>query len=130
MRLWVEAEAVRLSSMRLEQVLAAGRPGPEGSGAKLAYARLNQAVSSFELELLGQDGLLYDDWQTDTWRIDRPIEVDFFIRSPGFRYLRARANSIEGGSSEIQRNIIAERVLGLPREQAADAGVPWKDTAR
>ncbi len=127
MRLWVEAEATRLSGLRLRQQLAAGAPGPEGSAAKLVYARLNQEISSFELDLLGADGLRYDDWSSDTWRIERPSSVDFLGRTPGYRYLRAKGNSIEGGTSEILRNIIAERVLGLPGEIRVDKTVPWKD---
>ncbi|HEY8480186.1 MAG TPA: acyl-CoA dehydrogenase family protein, partial [Spirillospora sp.] len=122
MRAWVQAEAVRLSAERVRQQLAAGQPGPEGSGVKLTYAALNQEVSGLELELLGEDGLRYDDW---TMR--RPSEVDFTRRSAGFRYLRAKGNSIEGGTSEILRNIIAERVLGLPGEIRVDKDVPWKD---
>ncbi|WP_443612933.1 acyl-CoA dehydrogenase family protein [Actinomadura madurae] len=122
LRAWVETEAARLTGARLRQQLAAGHPGPEGSGAKLAFARLNQEVSGLELELLGEDGLRYDDW---TMR--RPTEVDFTRRSPGYRYLRAKGNSIEGGTSEILRNIIAERVLGLPGEIRVDKDVAWKD---
>ncbi|MGI8761191.1 MAG: acyl-CoA dehydrogenase family protein [Jatrophihabitantaceae bacterium] len=127
MRLWVEAEAVRLTGLRLRQQLAAGAPGPEGSAAKLAYARLNQDVSGFELELLGADGLRYDDWATGTWQEERPSTVDFLGRSAGYRYLRAKGNSIEGGTSEILRTIIAERVLGLPGEIRVDKNVAWKD---
>ena len=130
MRLWVEAEATRLTALRLRQQLTAGAPGPGGSAAKLAYARLNQDVTGFELELLGADGLRYDEWSSDTWRSDRPTTVDFLGRSPGYRYLRARGNSIEGGSSEILRNIIAERVLGLPGEIRVDKSVAWKDLPR
>ena len=130
MRLWVEAEATRLTGLRLRQQLAAGAPGPEGSAAKLAFARLNQEISSFELDLLGADGLRYDDWSTETWRTERPTMVDFLGRSPGYRYLRAKGNSIEGGTSEILRNIIAERVLGLPGEIRVDKTVPWKDLPR
>jgi len=116
--------------LRLRQQLAAGSPGPEGSAAKLAFARLNQEISSFELDLLGAEGLRYDDWSSGTWRTDRPKSVDFLGRSPGYRYLRAKGNSIEGGTSEILRNIIAERVLGLPREIRVDKGVAWKDLPR
>jgi alkylation response protein AidB-like acyl-CoA dehydrogenase len=122
LRAWVETEAARLTGARLRQQLTAGQPGPEGSGAKLAFAKLNQEVSGLELELLGEDGLRYDDW---TMR--RPAEVDFTRRSPGYRYLRAKGNSIEGGTSEILRNIIAERVLGLPGEIRVDKDVAWKD---
>jgi alkylation response protein AidB-like acyl-CoA dehydrogenase len=127
MRLWVETEAARLTANRFSQQLAVGAPGPEGSAAKYAFATLNQAVTAFEVELLGADGLTYDGWSTDTWTTDRPTVVDFLGRSPGYRYLRARGNSIEGGTSEILRNIIAERVLGLPGEIRADKDVAWKD---
>jgi alkylation response protein AidB-like acyl-CoA dehydrogenase len=129
-RLWVEAEAVRLTGLRLRQQLAAGAPGPEGSAAKLAYARLNQQVSGFELELLGADGLRYDGWSSATWSTERPVSVDFLSRSAGYRYLRAKGNSIEGGTSEILRNIISERVLGLPREAGPDKTTAWKDLPR
>ncbi|MEY9966108.1 alkylation response protein AidB-like acyl-CoA dehydrogenase [Streptacidiphilus sp. MAP12-16] len=122
LRLWVDAEAARLTGERLRQQLAAGQPGPEGSAAKLAYARLNQQISGLELELLGAEGLTYDDW---TFR--RPSNPSMEGGSPGYRYLRAKGNSIEGGTSEILRNIIAERVLGLPQEIRVDKDVAWKD---
>jgi alkylation response protein AidB-like acyl-CoA dehydrogenase len=125
LRLWTDAEVARLAADRLRQQLAAGRPGPEGSAAKLVMARLNQEISGFEVELAGADGLRYDDW-----RMRRPERANFFGRGPGYRYLRARANSIEGGTSEILRNIIAERVLGLPPEPRVDKDVPWKDLPR
>ena len=130
MRLWIDAEAVRLTGLRLRQQLLAGAPGPEGSAAKLAFARLNQEVSAFEVELLGGDGLRYDGWSTATWQTERPTVVDFAGRSAGYRYLRAKGNSIEGGTSEILRNIIAERVLGLPGEIRVDKDVAWKDLPR
>ncbi|HXR70641.1 acyl-CoA dehydrogenase family protein [Actinocrinis sp.] len=128
--LWVQAEAARLTATRLRQQLAAGHPGPEGSAAKLAFARLNQEISGFEVDLLGEEGLRYDDWSSDRWTTDRPTTVDFAGRGAGYRYLRAKGNSIEGGTSEILRNIIAERVLGLPPEIRVDKDVPWKDLAQ
>ena len=121
-RLWADAEIARLATERLRQQLAAGQPGPEGSAAKIVFARLNQELSALELELSGADGLRYDDWS-----LSRPETVSFVTRGPGYRYLRARANSIEGGTSEILRNIIAERVLGLPAELRVDKDVAWKD---
>jgi len=124
-RLWADAEVARLAGARLRQQLAAGQPGPEGSAAKIVFARLNQDLSAWDLEFAGADGLRYDDWS-----LRRPEAVSFFGRGPGYRYLRARGNSIEGGTSEILRGIIAERVLGLPAEARADTGVPWKDLPR
>jgi alkylation response protein AidB-like acyl-CoA dehydrogenase len=124
-RLWADAEVARLAGARLRQQLAAGTPGPEGSAAKLVFARLNQELSAFELELAGAAGLTYDDWT-----LRRPESLSFFGRGPGYRYLRSRGNSIEGGTSEILRNIIAERVLGLPAEPRTDTRVAWKDLPR
>ncbi|MFF4243272.1 acyl-CoA dehydrogenase family protein [Streptomyces sp. NPDC001822] len=123
--LWVEAEVARLTGERLRQQLVAGQPGPEGSGMKLAFARLNQEISGLEVELLGDEGLLYSDW---TMR--RPELVDFTGRDAGYRYLRSKGNSIEGGTSEVLLNIVAERVLGLPVEPRNDKDAAWKDLAR
>jgi alkylation response protein AidB-like acyl-CoA dehydrogenase len=125
LKLWADAEVARLAGIRLRQQLAAGQPGPEGSAAKLVFARLNQAITGFEVDLAGGEGLRYQDW---TMR--RPDRADFYARDAGYRYLRAKGNSIEGGTSEILRNIIAERVLGLPPEIRVDKDVPWKDLPR
>ncbi|WP_338702951.1 acyl-CoA dehydrogenase family protein [Streptomyces sp. Q6] len=124
-KLWVDAEVARLTGERLRQQLVAGHPGPEGAGMKLGFARLNQEISGLEVELLGEEGLLYDDWT-----LRRPEIVDFAGREAGYRYLRAKGNSIEGGTSEVLLNIVAERVLGLPPEPRTDKDVAWKDLAR
>jgi alkylation response protein AidB-like acyl-CoA dehydrogenase len=127
--LWAQAEVARLAGERLRQQLAAGEPGPEGSAAKLTFARLNQEISGFEVELLGADALRYDDWSAR--RADAGSSAggptSDWTRGPGYRYLRSRGNSIEGGTSEILRNIIAERVLRLPQEARTDTTVPWQD---
>ncbi|MEW1718296.1 acyl-CoA dehydrogenase family protein [Streptomyces sp. NPDC093109] len=123
--LWTEAEVARLTAERVRQQLVAGQPGPEGSGLKLSFARLNQEISALEVELLADEGLLYSDW---TMR--RPDLVDFTGRDAGYRYLRSKGNSIEGGTSEVLLNIVAERVLGLPSEPRDDKDVAWKDLSR
>ena len=125
LELWVESEVLRMTGQRLRQKLAVGAPGPEGSAMKLTFARLAQELSGLEVELLGDEGLRYDDWA-----LRRPSYVDFTGRDAGYRYLRAKGNSIEGGTSEILRNIIAERVLGLPSEPRVDKDVAWKDLPR
>ncbi|MEU2546785.1 acyl-CoA dehydrogenase family protein [Streptomyces roseolus] len=123
--LWGDAEVARLTGERLRQQLVAGQPGPEGSAMKLGFARLNQAISGLEVELLADEGLLYGDWT-----MVRPDHVDFTGRDAGYRYLRSKGNSIEGGTTEVLLNIVAERVLGLPPEPRNDKDVPWKDLAR
>ncbi|MCK8613802.1 acyl-CoA dehydrogenase family protein [Gordonia sp. C13] len=125
LRFWVEAEAARITAERLGQQQAAGQPGPEGSGSKIAYARLNQQIASLELELLGAESLRYTDYSAR-----RPVIVTHAESPAGWRFLRAKGNSIEGGTSEIMRNIIAERVLHLPAEPRADKDTPWKDLPR
>jgi alkylation response protein AidB-like acyl-CoA dehydrogenase len=77
------------------------------------------------VELAGPDGLRYADWS-----MRRPDGTSYLNRDTGYRYLRSKGNSIEGGTSEIMRNIIAERVLGLPPEPRVDKDVPWKDLPR
>ena len=122
MRLWVDAEVLRLAGERLRQQASVGQPGPEGAGMKVAFAGLAQAISGFDLELHAESGLHYDDW---TMR--RTEVVDLIGREPGYRYLRARGNSIEGGTSEILRNTISERILGLPGEHRVDKDRAWSD---
>jgi alkylation response protein AidB-like acyl-CoA dehydrogenase len=121
LRLWVDADALRLTAERLRQGLAAGQPGPEGSAAKLTFATLNQAITGLDVELHAEEGLSYKDW---TMR--RPKDADWASRDAGFRYLRMKGNSIEGGTSEILRNIIADRIMQLPKEPRGDVDIPWK----
>ena len=125
LRLWVDAEVARLTGARLRQKLAQGQPGPEGSAMKLSFARIAQQLTGLELEILGEDGLRYSDWT-----MVRPVKVVMTGRDPGYRYLRAKGNSIEGGTSEILRNIVSERVLGLPAEPRTDKDRPWKEVAK
>jgi alkylation response protein AidB-like acyl-CoA dehydrogenase len=125
LQLWVEAEAARLTTVRSEQLLAAGTPGPEGSAIKLEHARLNQEISQVELELLGGDGLRYADYTARA-----PDSTPYTEAEPGWRYLRSRANSIEGGTSEILRTVLGERVLGLPPEPRVDKDVPFSELPR
>jgi alkylation response protein AidB-like acyl-CoA dehydrogenase len=123
--LWLDAERARLLTMQLAQMSASGTPGPEGSGLKLVYSELQQEATSAWVEVRGEDSLRYGDW---TMR--RPVPGDLGEHGAPFSYLRMRANTIEGGSSEILRNIISERVLGLPSEHRVDRDVAWKDMPR
>jgi alkylation response protein AidB-like acyl-CoA dehydrogenase len=93
----IGSEALRLGALRaLTDTMKTGVPGPEGSIAKWEWADLNQALTELATEALGPDALVRD----SEW---------------AYRFLRARANSIEGGTTEVLKNIVAERVLGLPK---------------
>jgi alkylation response protein AidB-like acyl-CoA dehydrogenase len=102
---WSELQALRFTNARsLSQLVKTGIPGPEGSIAKLVWSEANQRVTKLALELLGPDAPLADGnapyggyWQ--------------------YQQLRSRGNTIEAGTSEILRNIVAERVLGLPKSR-------------
>jgi alkylation response protein AidB-like acyl-CoA dehydrogenase len=126
-RLWIEAEALRLTNIRAGQNRKAGNPGPEGSIAKLKFAEVNMAIYELCVDLLGADALVGFDYEL------RRAENLGLTGPPGSSrkmFLRARANSIEGGTSEIQRNILGERVLGLPGEPRVDKDVPWSQVPR
>jgi alkylation response protein AidB-like acyl-CoA dehydrogenase len=125
--LWIRAEALRLTNIRAGQNRKAGNPGPEGSIAKLMFAEVNKDVYELCVDLLGASAMVDADYAM------RRSENLGLVGPPGSSrkmFLRARANSIEGGTSEIQRNIIGERVLGLPGEPRTDKDQPWKDVPR
>jgi alkylation response protein AidB-like acyl-CoA dehydrogenase len=126
-QLWIEAETLRLTNIRASQNRKAGNPGPEGSIAKLKFAEVNMAIYELCVDLLGADALVdYD------YTMHRGANLGL-IGGPGMSrrmFLRARANSIEGGTSEIQRNILGERVLGLPGEPRVDKELPWSQVPR
>jgi len=122
--LWIRSEAARLTNIRAQQNRKVGTPGPEGSVGKLAFAELNQKIYELCIDLMGMDGTLYGSYE-----MIRPELVGFGtdVRKS---FLRARANSIEGGTSEVMRNILGERVLGLPGEPRVDKDVPWSQVPR
>lgn len=122
-RLWVDAEVLRLTNLRAAEMRRAGTPGPEGSTAKLVWATLNQEIYAFTLDLLGAGGLEYP----GGYQMRRPRPEDLFDPSDQRTFLRSRANSIEGGTSEIMKNVLGERVLGLPGEPRVDRGKPWNE---
>ena len=96
-QLYIEAQVLRLNAYRgLTRMAKDGQPGPEGSIGKWHWGEVNQSLTELALDLAGPRAQLVD----DPWT---------------YRFLRARANSIEGGTTEILKNIVAERVLGLPR---------------
>jgi alkylation response protein AidB-like acyl-CoA dehydrogenase len=126
LQLWVAAEVGRLTNLRAQQLRQAGNPGPEGSIAKLAFAELNKRVYELCIDLLGPAGMLYRSYD-----MVRPDHAGFGGDGDVAKaFLRVRANSIEGGTSEIMKNILGERVLGLPGDVRTDKDVPWSSVPR
>ena len=97
---WIEAKTIQLNGYRaITATMKTGVPGPEGSFLKLAWSELNQRMAETAVDLMGPLGVVENGggWQ--------------------YAFLRSRGNTIEAGTSEILRNILAERVLGLPRSR-------------
>ena len=125
-RLWIDAEVLRLTNARAAANRKAGAAGPEGSVAKLAFAETNRSIYELCMDVLGADGLLYPSYE-----MVRPDEASLTGGGdPRKMFLRSRAYSIEGGTSEILRNVLGERVLGLPGEPRVDKGLPWNEVPR
>jgi alkylation response protein AidB-like acyl-CoA dehydrogenase len=127
MQLWVDAECLRLTNQRAAAAARAGNPGPEGSIAKLALAINNQRIYELCMNLLGADALHGFDY---TFRRPDEIGLEGEEGTARHMFLRSRANSIEGGTSEIMRNILGERILGLPGEPRVDKELPWSKVPR
>jgi alkylation response protein AidB-like acyl-CoA dehydrogenase len=125
-RRWIEAELLRLTNLRARASASSGTPGPEGSVAKLFSAELNKRVSETCIDVLGADGMLYP----DGYPMSRPRDAGLFGDNARTLFLRMRAQSIEGGTSEVMRNILGERVLGLPKEPQVDRDLPWSKVPR
>ncbi len=123
-QLWIEAECLRLTNIRSSATRKAGVPGPEGSTGKLAMALLNQRIANWVMNQRGMASTLFDGYT-----FDRPTKA-LDLSSPTKAFLRVQANSIEGGTTNIMRNILGERVLGLPGEPRVDRDVPWSQVAR
>ena len=127
MQLWVQGEALRLTNIRAAQNARAGNPGPESSVSKLMLAEFNKELTAKVLDLEGPAGMVDYDYE---FRRPTAISLDGKFGDTHHGFLRARANSIEGGTSEIMRNILGEQVLGLPGEPRVDKEVPWRDVPR
>jgi alkylation response protein AidB-like acyl-CoA dehydrogenase len=125
MLLWTRAEAARLTNARAAAQLGR-QPGPEGSIAKLQMSELNKAIYELCVDLSGDAGLLIDDY-AETAPDFAAVHGGTDVRKA---WLRSLANSIEGGTSEILRNVLGERVLGLPGEPRTDRDIAWKHTRR
>jgi alkylation response protein AidB-like acyl-CoA dehydrogenase len=116
MRLYSEERIRAWTNQRTRAQAKAGRtPGPESSVGKVHQGELNQRIQLLATDLLGADSIAWAGPQL-------PLEVRGMLRS--------RANTIEGGTTEVNKNIVGERVLGLPREPDPWQGAPWREVPR
>jgi alkylation response protein AidB-like acyl-CoA dehydrogenase len=130
---WIESRLIRLNNQRAAAKRRhGGEAGPEGSITKLMQAEFNQRLQKLALDLEGPMGVAWQGARASggdlqgfagNYDADGPSAI-----AGGF--LRAQANTIEGGTSAIMRNILGERVLGLPKEPDSSKDVPWKDVPR
>ena len=115
---YIEKEVKEITQFRANSARARGdQPGPEGGVTKVYNAEYNKWRSSELMNVNGPASIAWD-------------KGDTFAENRAHAFLRARANSIEGGTSEILRNQMGERILGLPREPEVDRGIAWKDIKR
>jgi alkylation response protein AidB-like acyl-CoA dehydrogenase len=119
----VEAEVLRLGNLRAAQLRAKGTPGPEGSVLKMGGALSSQRIGSLAVNLMGAEGMLYNGYSGDSAHGPR-------MSDPVGQLLQVQAATIAGGTSEVMRNILGERVLGLPGEPRTDRDIPWSQIPR
>ncbi len=129
-RLWCEEQSARMDepACRARTVRAGRSPGPESSIGKVHQGELNQRIQLLAVDMLGAAATAWSTEAQDAptepgeWAATLPYEVRGMLRS--------RANTIEGGTTEVNKNILGERVLGLPREPDPLQGGPWRDVPR
>jgi alkylation response protein AidB-like acyl-CoA dehydrogenase len=115
---YIEDRLVRFTNQRAAARRRSGQPsGPEGSISKLFFSEHTQRLQNLAVDLEGLGG--------QAWRAE-----DGWSQRTAWSFLRVRSKTIAGGTSEIQRNILGERILGLPKEREVDRDVPWSQVAR
>jgi len=127
--LWCEERVRDWTNQRVRAQVRAGRaPGPESSIGKVHQGWLNQRIQVLAVDMLGAAATA---WPTESG--DAPTEPGAWAATLPYELrgmLRSRANTIEGGTTEVNKNILGERVLGLPREPDPYQGAPWRDIPR
>ncbi|WP_414641049.1 acyl-CoA dehydrogenase family protein [Actinospica sp.] len=135
-RLWCEEQIRGWTNARVRAELKAGRPpGPESSIGKVHGSELNQRIQAEAARLLGLGATAWNNGvhtgeADDPGATEDPEAYAAAMPAEVRGMLRSRANTIEGGTTEVNRNILAERVLGLPKEPDAWEGKPWRDVPR
>jgi alkylation response protein AidB-like acyl-CoA dehydrogenase len=125
--LWAEEQIRGWTNLRVRSTLAAGQsPGPAASIGKVHQAGLNQRIQALVVDLLGASAMAWEHAAPGTGPDGYNDALPRDVRG----MLRSRANSIEGGTTEVNKNILGEKVLGLPREPDQWHGEPWSKVPR
>jgi alkylation response protein AidB-like acyl-CoA dehydrogenase len=129
---YIESRLIKVNNQRAaDKRKSGGEAGPEGSITKLQQAEFNQRLQSLAIDLEGVGGIAWEGLAlADQVRSSRNVAPGGGDASVAQGFLRAQANTIAGGTSDIMRNIRGERVLGLPKEPDASRELPWKDVPR
>jgi alkylation response protein AidB-like acyl-CoA dehydrogenase len=136
MALWCEERVREWTNTRVRDNARAGRPpGPESSIGKVHQGELNKRIQEAAVDLLGPAALAWSGGAGPAQASSGPAHAGPEAYATSLPYalhgmLRSRANTIEGGTSEVNRNILGERVLGLPREPDPWNRAPWRDVPR
>ena len=129
---YIESTLIRINNQRAAAKRKSGaEAGPEGSITKLQQAEFNQRLQNLAIDLEGASAIAWEG--SNLSRIERVGRVGAVAEAASATasgFLRAQANTIEGGTSDIMRNILGERVLGLPKEPDPSRAMPWKDVPR
>lgn len=129
--LWIQAELLRLTALRASEAQQRGTPGPEGAVGKLFMTEYNQRIFSFMMDLRGPDALTVSGYEmTRPTVMGEDVLGDVEDIDLTKAMLTTRGTSIGGGTTEIARNILAERILGLPGDVRVDKDLPWRDVPR
>jgi alkylation response protein AidB-like acyl-CoA dehydrogenase len=131
-RCFITARLIQWNNQRAAARRRSGaEAGPEGSITKLQQALYNQELQKLAVDLEGAEGMAWDGPALKrSERVGRVAQADQSAAGVVRGFLRSQANTIEGGTSNIMRNILGERVLGLPKEPDVSRDLPWKDVPR
>jgi alkylation response protein AidB-like acyl-CoA dehydrogenase len=131
MQVWIDAEVQRLTSIRAQQLRKSGTPGPEGSIGKLAVAELTHRVFNLCADLMGPEAMLYSSYEMTRPEVMGSAALGSDEEfDPHKAFLTSLGTRIGGGTGEVMRNILGDRVLGLPAEPDASRELPWNQLPR
>jgi alkylation response protein AidB-like acyl-CoA dehydrogenase len=122
---WIEARVGEYTERRLRAAQGRAGAGSDGSIGKLRRTLIHELVGELCVDILGAEGTLGGDYRGSG---GNPRDVG--DATPQMFFIRTRSNAIMGGTTQIQKNILAERLLGLPKDARGDVDIPWSETVR